>query len=1043
MSTTVAQHLTPSSQNTPPRQERWPIERVTDQLETPSLDDRFYRVIKLHNQLEVLLVHDAGTDKSSAALDVNVGNFSDEENMPGMAHAVEHLLFMGTKKYLSAHSGSSNAYTGATSTNYYFEIAAMKSEDAGKDEPSPLYGALDRFAQFFIEPLFLSSTLDRELQAVDSENKKNLQNDNWRLHQLNKSLSNPKHPYCHFSTGNFEVLKIDPESRGVDVRQKFMDFHEKHYSANRMKLVILGRESLDVLEEWAAELFSGIPNKNLSQNRWEEEIPFRKEDLMTQCFVKPVMDSRSLEISFPIIDEEYLFETQPSNYLSHLIGHEGPGSIMSCLKLKGWANELNAGSRTVCPGTPGVFHTVIRLTEDGLENYREIVKIFFQYISLLKETPPQEWIFQEQKGLADLSFKFRQKTPASLFTSKISSVMQTPLPRKWLLSGHSRKFSHDVSKLMLNYRLRKFDSDVIKKCLACLRPDNFRLMILSQTFPGNWDKKEKWYGTEYTYENIPADFLTEIKQAAESKASDRLPELHLPHTNQFIPTKLEVEKKVVKEVSLSPKLIRNVDLMRTWYKKDDQFWVPKANLFVSCRNTLINATAGYNLKARLYTDIVRDALEEYSYDAQLAGLDYSICCSLTGIEIAVSGYNDKLPVLLDKVLSTMKNLEVRPDRFEIIKERLLRNLKNLDYGQPFHQVSEYTRWMNSEKGYINEQMLAEIPHISSTEIQEFYPRILGQLHIETFVHGNIYKEDALRLSDLIEHTLKPRAFPKSELPITRSLIFPPGSNFMYRRPLKDPANVNNCIEYLLFIGDKSIRPLRVKTLLLDQITNEPAFDQLRSKEQLGYVVFSGARTTATTIGYRFIIQSERSPSYLETRIDSFLDSYKKTLENMDEADFENHKRSLITKRLEKSKNLNQESSRLWAHIESEYFDFEFAEKDAAEIRLLTKANMIEFFKHFIDPYSPQRSKLVVYLEAQTSVMESSTSNSGKEEDVNKLQNSLNIEGDSVAANPSLFDNGTTPYIITDVHEFKSKLPVSIGPQPVKHIREFEESESKL
>ena len=75
-----------------------PPERLADHLETPALDDRSYRVIRLPNKLEALLVHDADTDKASAALDVNVGNFSDREDMPGMAHAVEHLLFMGTKK---------------------------------------------------------------------------------------------------------------------------------------------------------------------------------------------------------------------------------------------------------------------------------------------------------------------------------------------------------------------------------------------------------------------------------------------------------------------------------------------------------------------------------------------------------------------------------------------------------------------------------------------------------------------------------------------------------------------------------------------------------------------------------------------------------------------------------------------------------------------------------------------------------------------------------------------------------------------------------
>ncbi len=75
-----------------------PIERVTDKLEQPALDDRSYRVIRLPNKLEALLVHDPDTDKASAAVNVNVGSFSDADDMPGMAHAVEHLLFMGTKK---------------------------------------------------------------------------------------------------------------------------------------------------------------------------------------------------------------------------------------------------------------------------------------------------------------------------------------------------------------------------------------------------------------------------------------------------------------------------------------------------------------------------------------------------------------------------------------------------------------------------------------------------------------------------------------------------------------------------------------------------------------------------------------------------------------------------------------------------------------------------------------------------------------------------------------------------------------------------------
>lgn len=88
---TLSQPQTPAALDSPLREHRHrPVERLTDRLETPSLDTRDYRVVRLpQNQLEVLLVHDADTDKASAAMDVNVGNFSDEEGFSGLAHSVE------------------------------------------------------------------------------------------------------------------------------------------------------------------------------------------------------------------------------------------------------------------------------------------------------------------------------------------------------------------------------------------------------------------------------------------------------------------------------------------------------------------------------------------------------------------------------------------------------------------------------------------------------------------------------------------------------------------------------------------------------------------------------------------------------------------------------------------------------------------------------------------------------------------------------------------------------------------------------------------
>jgi insulysin len=67
------------------------------------------------------------------------------------------------------------------------------------------------------------------------------------LPQLNKSLANPRHPYYHLSTGDYEKLHEQPLARGVKVRDEFSKFHSTNYSANGMKLVVLGRESSDTL----------------------------------------------------------------------------------------------------------------------------------------------------------------------------------------------------------------------------------------------------------------------------------------------------------------------------------------------------------------------------------------------------------------------------------------------------------------------------------------------------------------------------------------------------------------------------------------------------------------------------------------------------------------------------------------------------------------------------------------------------------------------------------------------------------------------------
>jgi secreted Zn-dependent insulinase-like peptidase len=65
-----------------------PLKRLSDGLETSSLDHRLYRVVELENKLKVALIHDAKTDMAYVTMNINVGSLSDGD-MPGTAHGVE------------------------------------------------------------------------------------------------------------------------------------------------------------------------------------------------------------------------------------------------------------------------------------------------------------------------------------------------------------------------------------------------------------------------------------------------------------------------------------------------------------------------------------------------------------------------------------------------------------------------------------------------------------------------------------------------------------------------------------------------------------------------------------------------------------------------------------------------------------------------------------------------------------------------------------------------------------------------------------------
>jgi insulysin len=146
---------------------------------------------------------------------------------------------------------------------------------------------------------------------------------------------------------------------------------------------------------------------------------------------------------------------------------------------------------------------------------------------------------------------------------------------------------------------------------------------------------------------------------------------------------------------------------------------------------------------------------------------------------------------------------------------------------------------------------------------------------------------------------------------------------VWSAPLPNPDQANSALTYYVHFGSIVEQKLRVVSALLIHILTEPAFNVLRTREQLGYIVHcsSWLLPGASERGLRIVVQSEKKPYYLEERVEAFLGEMQTRLEEMSDEEFGSQTTGLEKKWLEADKNLVEEASRLLNQITSGHLDF--------------------------------------------------------------------------------------------------------------------------
>lgn len=918
-------------------------------------DNKNYKHLVLPNGLNIMLINDLDTTISCATMCVGSGSLSNSDiGVDGLAHFLEHMLFLGSKKYpdpnaysskVAEYSGDTNAYTDMDHTCYYFS-----SSSDGFAE------ILDIWAQFFINPIFLKSSVKKEMNAVDSEHSKNLNNDIWREIQLVRNISNPSNKYNGFATGNLATLNRP------DIVKKVREFYSKYYLANNMYLVLCSSHDLDTLEK-ISQIFNEVPNNNKQQKR-ELDVPILEPNYSNIILYESIRQRQSLKIVWEIsgfIDLVVKYRNyNPMLLLTELLGTEQTGSIYDTLRKLHWATSLNVDcSQQVFDRALLVLD--IELTHTGYSNLEHIIGIVYEYINIIKSESEKDpaksdiahtYTDMYTMGLENLLYE--EKPDSVELSQKIASTM-----------GKYGPHGLNMDEILIyGRRLDKYTKEtnkILYKLSSLLIHPNSIIMIGSSNSKDLFNIKleltDPWYGTKYQVVPYSKIFANEYK--IDRKISKIL---HLPKPNKYIEHNLVLFKGPTdaNPVKLPYKANPNYKL---WYQFTNEFNVPYA--FFVCEITLdelLNGAKNY-LAMKLYLDMVEDYMNPFIYETLSAGFSSSLILTQRKLIINIYGPHLTISRVLSQIIKSILKCPIDHDVFARIKKNSSDKLKNSIYNPPYTNITRILVEHIEDPVYTLDELIKVSEEITCSDLDGIINKIMEKQEIRMLIAGNIELKPAVKLASLIDsvYNLDKRSIHELSTNTISNPITEPKSGQMIeiKHKNKNPKEPNSCLGMVFAI--EYVRPttlnndwakFRCLGNLLNGILSNWYMDELRTEEQLGYIVYTDLDLLGISehplLIFKFIVQSGvASSDKLMERTRKFINDSRTKLSKITKDDFKSRINSLVNMLKKPEESIMDVAVKSMNKAFNTDNQMEMERVQIAVYQSLGAHDLIEFYDHYI------------------------------------------------------------------------------------------------
>lgn len=826
----------------------------------PENDKRNYKYYVLDNNIKCILINDDTLDKTCVVTSVNVGSFANKEYYDGMAHLLEHMCFITSKKYktknylsnkITESGGNVNAFTAELNTVYYFDVFTENIESI-----------LEIFVDFLVNAELKEEYILDELKNVDAEHKKNIQSDSWRLYDLSKSLADTTNSYNGFYTGSSKTLNKP------DIYKKMVDFYNKYYNANNISICIASNKTIKELYTIANKYFGSIPKTN-KINDFKLVKPFYTTNIGKTFHMEALSDDKSLEILFetPILQNSTI---RMFFILSSIINSPEQNLCEDYLKSIGYISGISASY-----DMNGLFYIRISLTQIGLLNVVTVIN-YIEYA--INKILLFDWI---------KIFNYKKKQNLFLFNhlNKIDSV---DLATDFLMS---MLYYKPDQIYFANYNFTNITQKDITDFKKYINFEKSIKVIVSKDFKHTKYNIDPNYKTKYT----------EIHLNLNKNKNKQL--ISYNFDNPFVKMKPEYILKINNKI---PTQINKY----IWYGGTSEFNEPVVYCNIMFSNKKYFDTPKHCLLTHLSTSILNYYFNKVMYKALEFKFSASFDCvsQYNSIELQLYMYNDPkyMQLFIDNVFNILLNDIILSD--ELIKTKIYDmtdSLNNIITSNPW-SFCDYIFKKAYKNSYIYTDLLKIIKLISIEDIKKFIKTIIQNSGVNIFIYGNI-KLNQIPHFDKIKNNI--------DNPIVKYPSLHIKKNIIYKHPNKEETS--NCVKITYFIG--KFKPINILHLFfIKLITSNMFFDDLRTAKQLGYLVamYSGK------IGNEYFIYQQVQSELACDHIIGHINDFNKTLiTNIKKINLNKWKETVTNHLNKKETNINELFGRYYSEIVQKTFLF--------------------------------------------------------------------------------------------------------------------------